>query len=74
MDALFDLELKLLLEAVYLRYQHDFRGYAVASMRRRVKQAMTHFGCDTVSQLQDQVLHQPAVFARMLQYFTVQVS
>ncbi|ARP83358.1 chemotaxis protein CheR [Bordetella genomosp. 8] len=74
MDALFDLELKLLLEAVYLRYQHDFRGYAVASMRRRVKQAMTHFDCDTVSQLQDRVLHQPEIFARMLQYFTVQVS
>ncbi|HTK00462.1 MAG TPA: CheR family methyltransferase [Bordetella sp.] len=74
LDALFDLELKLLLEGVYLRYQHDFRGYAVASMRRRVRQAMDHFGCETVSQLQDKVLHQPAVFARMLRYFTVQVS
>jgi chemotaxis protein methyltransferase CheR len=74
LDALFDLELKLLLEGVYLRYQHDFRGYAVASMRRRVRQAMDHFGCATVSQLQDKVLHQPAVFARMLRYFTVQVS
>ncbi|AOB32518.1 chemotaxis protein CheR [Bordetella sp. H567] len=74
MDALFDLELKLLLEAVYMRYQHDFRGYAVASMRRRVRQAMAHFGCETVSQLQDKVLHEPTVFARMLRYFTVQVS
>jgi chemotaxis protein methyltransferase CheR len=74
LDALFDLELKLLLEGVYLRYQHDFRGYAVSSMRRRVRQAMDHFGCETVSQLQDKVLHQPAVFARMLRYFTVQVS
>ncbi|ANN68406.1 CheR family methyltransferase [Bordetella bronchialis] len=74
LEALFDLELKLLLEGVFLRYQHDFRGYAVASMRRRVRQAMARFGCDTVSQLQDMVLHQPAVFAQMLQYFTVQVS
>jgi chemotaxis protein methyltransferase CheR len=74
MDALFDIELKLLLEGVYLRYQHDFRGYAVASMRRRVQQAMDHFGCQTVTQLQDMVLHEPEVFARMLQYFTVQVS
>jgi chemotaxis protein methyltransferase CheR len=74
MDALFDIELKLLLEGVYLRYQHDFRGYAVASMRRRVQQAMNHFGCETVTQLQDQVLHDPTVFAQMLRYFTVQVS
>jgi chemotaxis protein methyltransferase CheR len=73
-DALFDIELKLLLEGVYLRYQHDFRGYAVASMRRRVQQAMDHFGCETVTQLQDLVLHKPAVFAQMLRYFTVQVS
>jgi chemotaxis protein methyltransferase CheR len=73
-DTLFDIELKLLLEAVYLRYQYDFRGYAVASMRRRVQQAMERFQCKTVTQLQDLVLHQPAVFAQMLQYFTVQVS
>jgi chemotaxis protein methyltransferase CheR len=74
MDALFDIELKLLLEGVYLRYQHDFRGYAVASMRRRVRQAMDHLGYGTVTQLLDRVLHDPAVFAQMLQYFTVQVS
>lgn len=74
MDAVFDIELKLLLDGVFLRYQHDFRRYAIASMRRRVQQAMERFECDTVSQLQDKVLHQPAVFAQMLQYFTVQVS
>jgi chemotaxis protein methyltransferase CheR len=74
MDAIFDIELKLLLEGVYLRYQHDFRGYAVSSMRRRVQQAMEHFECSSVSQLQEKVLHQPAIFAQMLQFFTVQVS
>lgn len=70
----FDYELKLLLEAIYHRYQHDFRHYAVASVRRRIAQAMGHFGCRSVSQLQDRVLHEPEVFARMLQYLTVQVS
>lgn len=69
-----DIELRLLLEAVYLRYQHDFRHYAVASLRRRVGQAMARFGVRTVSQLQDRVLHDPAAFGTMLQYFTVQVS
>lgn len=74
MNTLFDIELKLLLEGVYQRYQHDFRAYSIASMRRRIKQAVEHFGCESVSQLQHQVLHNPAVFAQMLQYFTVQVS
>ncbi len=74
MDTLFDLELKLLLEGVFLTYQHDFRNYSVASLRRRITQALEKFDCKTVSQLQDRVLHEPAVFAQMLQYFTVQVS
>ena len=73
-DALFDIELRLLLEAVMLRYQHDFRDYAVASLRRRLRMAMERFGCATLTQLQDRVLHDPATFARMLQFFTVQVS
>jgi len=70
----FDLELGLLLDAVYLKYQYDFRHYALASLRRRVRQAMARFGVETVSQLQDRILHEPPVFAAMLQYLTVQVS
>jgi chemotaxis protein methyltransferase CheR len=70
----FDIELALLLEAVYRKYQHDFRQYAYASLRRRITQAMERFGVDSVSQLQDRILRDPAVFAGMLQYFTVQVS
>jgi len=70
----FDIELRLLLEAVYQRYQHDFRHYSTASLRRRVEQAMARYGAGTVSQLQDRVMREPELFADMLQYFTVQVS
>ena len=73
-DPDFDIELKLLLEGIYLKYQHDFRQYGVASMRRRMHGAMAHFGCATLSQLQDRVLHEPAVFQGMMRFFTVQVS
>ncbi|NEX62595.1 CheR family methyltransferase [Noviherbaspirillum galbum] len=73
-DPDFDIELKLLLEGVYLKYQQDFRQYSVASMRRRMRAAVDRFDCKTLSQLQDRVLHEPAVFAQMLRYFTVQVS
>ena len=74
MDNVFDIELKLLLEGILLKYQHDFRDYSVASLSRRVRQAMERFSCQTVSQLQDRILHDPAVFTQMLQFFTVQVS
>ena len=70
----FDQELKLLLEAIYFKYQHDFRHYAFSSLRRRVTLAMERFGCSSVSQLQHRVLHEPEVFGQMLQYLTVQVS
>lgn len=71
---LFDLEVKLLIEAVYLRYHYDFRNYAVTSLRRRMRHAMARFGCERPSDLQHRLLHEPDVFAQALQYFTVQVS
>ena len=40
-----DIELPLLLDALYLKYHYDFRGYALASLRRRLRSAMTRFGC-----------------------------
>jgi chemotaxis protein methyltransferase CheR len=70
----FDIELQLLIDAIYLKYHYDFRGYAGASMKRRVRIAMERFQCGTVSQLQDRVLHEPDVFAALLDYLTVQVS
>ncbi|WP_144152636.1 CheR family methyltransferase [Paraburkholderia sp. BCC1885] len=70
----FDIELKLLLEAIYLKYQHDFRHYAMSSLRRRLTQALDEFGLGTLSQLQDRIMRNGADFARLFQYLTVQVS
>jgi chemotaxis protein methyltransferase CheR len=69
-----DIELRLLLDAIYLKYHYDFRGYATASIKRRLNVAMDRFGCRSLSQLQDKVLHQPDIFLAMLDYLTVQVS
>ncbi|QNN45203.1 protein-glutamate O-methyltransferase CheR [Thermomonas brevis] len=73
-EALFDLEVRLLLEAVFQRYHHDFRDYAMASVRRRVRQAMQRLDCARVADLQHLVLHEPEAFAQTLPFFTVQVS
>lgn len=72
--ALQDIDMQLLLQAVYLRYQHDFRHYAPGSMRRRLRQAMDGLGLRRVSDLQHAVLRDEALFGRLLQYLTVQVS
>ncbi|MES1244825.1 MAG: CheR family methyltransferase [Acidobacteriota bacterium] len=69
-----DIELRLLLDAIFRKYHYDFRGYSMASIKRRLGQARQRLGCRTFSQLQDRVLHEPAVFPDLLSYLTVQVS
>jgi chemotaxis protein methyltransferase CheR len=69
-----DLELGLLLDAIFRRYHYDFRCYAEASLKRRVRAALIHFDCKTISGLQARVLHEPKVFAELLRFLTVQVS
>jgi chemotaxis protein methyltransferase CheR len=69
-----DIETQLLLDALYLKYHYDFRGYALASLKRRLARAVEHFGCDTVSRLQDRVLHDPAAFPVLLDFLTLPVS
>jgi chemotaxis protein methyltransferase CheR len=69
-----DLEIRLLLEAIFDRYHYDFRAYAMASLKRRLVQACDRLGAATLSGLQERVLHEPESFSVLLQYLTVQVS
>ncbi|MEJ0038268.1 MAG: CheR family methyltransferase [Gammaproteobacteria bacterium] len=70
----FDIELPLLIEAIYLKYHYDFRQYARASLKRRLTAALGHFDCPTLSQLQDRVLRTPTMFPQLLDFLTVPVS
>jgi chemotaxis protein methyltransferase CheR len=69
-----EIERRLLIDAIYLKYHYDFRHYAEASLKRRIRTAMTRLDCDTISRLQDRVLHDPAAFAVVLDLLTVPVS
>lgn len=73
-EALEDLEIQLLLEALFQHYHYDFRHYARASIKRRLVQARIQLGFPTISALQDRVLHEPSMLPRLLDYLTVQVS
>ena len=70
----FDIETQLLLDAVYLKYHYDFRGYAMASLKRRLQRAMEHFGCRSISALQERLLHDAAAFPVLLDFVTLPVS
>ena len=69
-----DIEIKLLIEAIYLKYNYDFRDYSKASQKRRIEQGISALKCQSISELQSQVLHDPAVFMQLLQYLTIPVS
>jgi chemotaxis protein methyltransferase CheR len=69
-----EIEIKLLIDAIYLKYNYDFRDYSRASQKRRIEQGITALKCQTISELQSQVLYDPAVFMQLLQYLTIPVS
>jgi chemotaxis protein methyltransferase CheR len=69
-----EIELRLLIEAIYLKYSYDFRDYSGASVKRRVNHALRQFDCKTISALQERVLHDPSAFMQLLQYLTIPVS
>lgn len=69
-----DLELDLLLEAIFRHYHYDFRGYSRGSLHRRLARAQQRHDCQSLSQLQHIVLRDPAVFADLMGFLTIQVS
>ena len=69
-----DIELRLLIEAIYLKYSYDFRDYSGASIKRRVNHALRQFDCNTISALQERILHDPTAFMQLLQFLTIPVS
>jgi len=70
----FDIELTLLLEAIFQQYHCDFRGYTLSTLRRRMHQAMQRFELATLSELQGRVLHDAQAMSVLVGYLTVQVS
>jgi chemotaxis protein methyltransferase CheR len=69
-----ELELRLLLEAVFQLYGFDFREYALSSLRRRVRHLMRDEGLSTISALQDRVLHDRKALPRLVSGLSVSVT
>jgi chemotaxis protein methyltransferase CheR len=69
-----EIELQLLLEGVYRHYGFDFRNYALSSLRRRIWNLMRTERIETISMLQDRVLHDREWLERFLYALSVNVS
>jgi chemotaxis protein methyltransferase CheR len=73
-DKTEEIEIRLLLEALFQKYHFDFRGYAMASLKRRLKRARDDLGFATTSAMQDRLLRDSAMLPKLVGYLTVQVS
>jgi chemotaxis protein methyltransferase CheR len=68
------LEIELLLEAVYRRYGFDFRQYAQASLKRRLWRRAYAEGLKTLTDLQARLLHDPQCMERLLLDLSINVT
>jgi chemotaxis protein methyltransferase CheR len=69
-----DIEVDLLVEALYRRHGYDFRHYARASLKRRVAGLASAFGCVHISELIPRLLHDPELGRRILPKLSVPVT
>lgn len=69
-----DIELQLLLEAIYQRYGYDFRSYSRASLQRRVEQHLLLKQCRHTGELIHNILHKGEAFAALLSDLTINVT
>jgi chemotaxis protein methyltransferase CheR len=69
-----DLELQLLLDGILHRYGYDFRHYAAASLRRRIRSIVEKEVVPSISALQERILREPSCMARFITALSVPVT
>jgi chemotaxis protein methyltransferase CheR len=68
------IEIDLVLHAIYMKYGYDFRHYAKASIRRRIRYSMEKFELRRISDLQHKLIYDRAFFEQFLLDLTVNVT
>ena len=68
------IEIRLLLDTIFLRYGYDFRGYAKASIRRRILQFMKMSGTACISDMIPRLIHDESYFEKMVMEFSITVT
>ncbi len=74
MDNINNIEVELLLEAIYKKYGYDFRNYAQASLKRRILGFLSKANANYISELIPKVLYEPKTFQMLLNEFSIQVT
>ncbi|MGH2701533.1 MAG: CheR family methyltransferase [Actinomycetota bacterium] len=73
-EDLENLEIDLLLEGIYRQYGFDFREYARGSIKRRLWRRIYSEGLESISGLQERVLHDIETMNRLLEDLSINVT
>lgn len=73
-DELYDIEVRLLLDALWLAYGYDFRDYSPPSLRRRIRQLPQAVGCGNVAEIIPRLLRDAALVPQLVHRISVPVS
>lgn len=68
------LSIDLLLEAIYRKYDYDFRDYAKASISRRIMLLIDELNLSSITELQHLIIHNPKVFEKVFLKFAIRVT
>ncbi|MFZ5351588.1 MAG: CheR family methyltransferase [Bacillota bacterium] len=69
-----DVEIKLLLEAIYLKYGYDFKGYSQAHIKRRVLRRRHLSGFESVMKMVEKVLDDKDFLYTVIADFSINVT
>ncbi|EMM77509.1 protein-glutamate O-methyltransferase CheR [Leptospira santarosai] len=69
-----DIEIDLLLEAIFQKYGYDFRQYSEAHIRRRLMGRLALSGFHNISEMRDQLLRDETFAGKLLQDLSITVT
>ena len=69
-----NIEIDLFLEAVFKCYGYDFRHYAKASLKRRIKNLMKKNGYKRINDMTSDILHDRSFFEKVVYDFSITVT
>jgi len=69
-----DIEIHLFLEAMFLKYGYDFRGYSRAHIKRRLLKRMVQEKLENIMQLTDRLLNSKSFLEAILMDFSINAT
>lgn len=69
-----DIEVRLLIEALFLKYGYDFRNYSQAHLKRRILSRFQRSGCKNIAEMIHLVLNDSRIVEKILMDLSITVT